>query len=77
ETGNLYALGSTRDNDEGLFRIDDASKPGERQIAVTKLADVEQPAALAFAPDGALYVTTLGGYGKTEDGALLKVTGEL
>jgi hypothetical protein len=44
-----------------------------------KVADVARPSALAFGPDGALYVTA---FGKPTDhesatGVLLKLTGEL
>jgi hypothetical protein len=78
KSGNLYALGTAYGEDEeGLFRLDDARKPGEQQISVTKVADIEQATALAFGPDGALYVTTLGDKTKDDDGALLKVTGDL
>lgn len=78
KSGNLYALAKAYGKgEEGLFRIDDANKPGEQQITVTKVADIKQATALAFGPDGALYVTTLGDKTKDDDGALLKVTGDL
>ena len=78
KSGNLYALATLYGKDEqGLFRLDDARMPGEQQITITKLADIKRPAALAFAPDGALYVTTLGDKSEKDAGALLKVSGDL
>ena len=78
KSGNLYALAKAYGKDEeGLFRLDDASKPGEQQITVMKVADFKQATALAFGPDGAVYVTTLGDKTKDDDGALLKLTGDL
>jgi hypothetical protein len=76
KSGNLFVVARAHANKEGgLFRIDNASKPDERQIAIAKLADIELPTAMAFAPDGALYVTTLGDDAEDDGGALLKVTG--
>jgi hypothetical protein len=76
KSGNLY-VAAVNKNEGGLFRIDDASKSGERQIALKHLTNIERRAtALAFGPDGALYLTTGSSYGKKDDGALLKVTGD-
>jgi hypothetical protein len=78
KSGNLYALATEYAKDEeGLFRLDDARQPGEQQITITKLADIKRPVALAFGPDGVLYVTTLGDKSEKDAGALLKVTGDL
>lgn len=52
----LYALTT-----DGLYRLDAAV--GET-ITATRIADIPQPVAMAFAPDGTLYVAAL-----TEDGA--------
>jgi hypothetical protein len=77
KSGDLYALATLYGTDEeGLFRLDDAGEPGERQIAATKIVDFQRPAAMAFGPEGALYVTTLGDNTKDDGGALLKVTGD-
>jgi hypothetical protein len=78
KSGNLYALATEYGKDEEcLFRLDDARQPGEQQITITKLADIKRPVALVFAPDGVLYVTTLGDKSEKDAGALLKVTGDL
>jgi hypothetical protein len=78
KSGNLYALATEyAKNEEGLFRLDDAREPGEQEITVTKISEIKRPAALAFGPDGALYVTTLGDKTEKDGGTLLKVVGDL
>jgi len=68
---SLYAV----DFAGGIHRIDDASQPGRPACKTVKVADVDQPTALAFAPDGALYVVT---YGDGDDnGTLQVITGDL
>jgi sugar lactone lactonase YvrE len=70
-TGNLYAS----DFAGGIYRIEDAGEPGKAACRTVKIADAARPTGLAFAPDGALYVTTFGaGEG---DGTLQVVTGDL
>lgn len=77
-TGNLFAASyaSRGEQGGGVYRIDDASQPGKPATTAVKIADAKRPTALAFGPDGALYVTTLGESGN-DKGALLKLTGEL
>jgi hypothetical protein len=64
----------------GLFRLDDDGKKNddaEKGVKVTRLATLDKPTALAFAPDGTLYVTVFGTAkeGDTaKPGALLKIT---
>jgi DNA-binding beta-propeller fold protein YncE len=78
KSGNLYALAAAQSKDEqGLFRLDDASESGKREIAVTKIVEIRRPAALAFGQDGALYVTTIDEDTEEGGGKLLKVTGGL
>jgi hypothetical protein len=77
-SGNLYAIAKVYGKDEeGLFRLDDAREPGGQAVTVTKLANIREPTAMAFGPDGALYVTALADKTKGDGGELLKVTGEL
>ena len=57
----------------GLFRID-ASQTG---VKTSKIASLDKPTALTFAPDGTLYITVIGPKGENENaskqGKLLKV----
>jgi hypothetical protein len=91
-SGNLYAASSQADDltsaisvepssensTGGVYRLDDASQPGARACATTKVADVRNLTAMTFAPDGALYITTKGNDKETsESGALLRITGDL
>lgn len=70
-TGSLYAA----DFAGGIHRIDDASEPGHPACRTVKVADLSKPTALAFAPDGALFVVT---YGSGDaDGTLEVITGDL
>lgn len=70
-SGSLYAADFAR----GIYRIDDASQPGKPACRTVKVADVNQPTAFAFGPDGALYVLTFGT--GSDNGALNILTGEL
>lgn len=76
-TGNLYAadFSAAAPDDGGVHRIDDASRPGRPACRSVKIADIRRPTALAFGPDGALYVTAFGD--TDDDGALVKITGGL
>jgi hypothetical protein len=82
-TGNLYAAAYGPDSpeelakDRGIFRIDDA--PLGQPCPAVQIAAVPRPTALAFTPDGALYVTAAGrGENRSLTGGMLvKVNGDL
>jgi hypothetical protein len=80
-SGNLYAadIAWMAPDQGGVYRIDDASEPGQRRCAAVKVADVARPSALAFGPDGALFVAAFGqpSDSGSNTGVLLKLTGEL
>jgi hypothetical protein len=70
KSGNLFVANSptTDDGRSGIYRIDRMNQLDASACTAVKIADVRSPTALAFAPDGALYVTT------TDD--LQKLTGD-
>jgi sugar lactone lactonase YvrE len=75
-TGNLYAADFGADREAGgIYRLEEASAPGKPACRMVKVADVAKPTALAFAPDGALYVTTFGA--GDDDGTIQVITGDL
>jgi hypothetical protein len=80
-TGSLYSadIAWKSPGDAGIYRIDDAGSPGQPACKAVKIADVAGPSAIAFGPDGALYVAAFGESGKDggKDGVLLKLTGGL
>src|SRR5262249_4189782 len=75
KTGLLYATDFAwmKPDEGGLFRLDAA--PGG--VKVTKIASLDKPTALSFAPDGTLYLTVVGPKGESENapkqGKLLKI----
>jgi hypothetical protein len=78
KTRNLYVAGrESGTGTGGVFRVDESSIYGAAEAV--KVAVVARPTAMAFAPDGALYVTALGEphSNGTDAGVLLKLTGEL
>ncbi len=78
-TGDLYAANAKASDPSaaGVYRLDDAGVPGKPRCQGSKIAAVSRPTALAFGPDGVLYVTSLGKPGESDDsGALLKIVRE-
>jgi hypothetical protein len=62
-TGNLYAVDFAwmATEEGGLFRLDkDQQSPNSGSLKAVKIASLDKPTALAFAPDGTLYVTVVG-----------------
>ncbi len=82
QTGLLYAvdLAWAERKQGGLFRLDATQTVGSLAIKPVKIASLDRPTSLAFAPDGTLYVTTLGSVSSDKSkktGQLLKITGGL
>jgi hypothetical protein len=79
KSGNLFVVNSptTDSGGAGIYRIDRAARPGAAACKAVKIADVGSPTAIAFAPDGALYVTASGEPKDKSSGTLLKLTGNL
>lgn len=79
KSGNLFVANSPSNDEErgGIYRIDRVNRPGGPACIAAKLADVPSPTAIAFGPDGALYVTASGNRKSKNTGVLLKLTGDL
>ena len=75
KTGLLYATDFAwmKPDEGGLYRID----AGQGGVKVKKITSLDKPTALAFAPDGTLYITVIGPKGESENapkqGKLLKI----
>jgi DNA-binding beta-propeller fold protein YncE len=75
KTGLLYATDFAwmAPTEGGLYRLDSAATG----VKATKIASLDKPTALAFAPDGTLYVTVVGPKKADEnapkDGKLVKI----
>jgi len=79
KTGNLYAVDFAwmATEEGGLFRLDsDQQNPNAGSLKAVKIASLDKPTAMAFAPDGTLYVTVVGPKKEDEnapkEGQLLK-----
>lgn len=77
-SGQLYAVDfAWQDAGQGgVYRLDDARLDGRQACQAVRIAAVTRGVALAFAPDGSLYVTTLGEKENAKQGTVLKITGE-
>jgi DNA-binding beta-propeller fold protein YncE len=75
KTNLLYATDFAwmKPDEGGLYRID----AGQGGVKVSKITSLDKPTALAFAPDGTLYITVIGPKGESENapkqGKLLKI----
>ena len=80
KSGLLYATDFAwmEPKEAGLYRIDRGAKEGDAAVKVSKVVALEKPTAMAFAPDGTLYVTMIGAPGAEETaaktGKLVKIT---
>jgi DNA-binding beta-propeller fold protein YncE len=75
KTGLLYATDFAwmKTDEGGLYRLDASGN----MVKAVKIASLDKPTALAFAPDGTLYITVIGPKGENENaskqGKLLKI----
>lgn len=77
-SGQLYAVDCSWNDagQGGVYRLDDAYYKGYQVCQAVKVASIPRGVALAFAPDGALYVTALGKSENEKDGSVIKITGK-
>jgi hypothetical protein len=65
------------ESEGGLFRLDAAQGNAATAVKAVKIAPLDKPTAMAFAPDGTLYITVIGPKKADEnapkDGKLLKI----
>jgi DNA-binding beta-propeller fold protein YncE len=79
KTGLLYAVDFAwmKTDEGGLFRLDSEQKEGAQSVKTVKIAPLDKPTAMAFAPDGTLYITVVGPKKEDEnapkEGKLLKI----
>jgi len=79
KTGLLYATDFAwmKPDEGGLYRLDAEQTASGQTVKATKIASLDKPTALAFAPDGTLYITVVGPKKEDENapkqGKLLKI----
>lgn len=65
------------DTEGGLFRLDSDQKNSTPSVKAVKIAGLDKPTAMAFAPDGTLYITVIGpkkaDENASKEGKLLKI----
>jgi hypothetical protein len=79
-SGRLYAASAAPagQGQGGIYRIDDNGQAGAPACKAVRIAQVPNSTALAFGPDGTLWVTATGDSDtNTKSGTLLKLTGKL
>jgi glucose/arabinose dehydrogenase len=79
-SGKLYAVDFAwmAEKDGGLFRLDVTKSGDSATCKAVKIVSLDKPTAMAFGPDGALYVTEFGTAkegDKTKPGRLVKISG--
>jgi DNA-binding beta-propeller fold protein YncE len=83
KTGYLYATDFAwmAPGEGGLFRLDATQGDAGQGVKTVKIASLERPTAMAFAPDGTLYITVIGPKKDDEnapkEGKLLKIASGL
>ena len=81
KSGKLYAVDyAWMDTTKGgLFRLDVTTSGDKLNVEAVKIASLDKPTALAFAPDGTLYVTQIGTAkeGVDRPGSIVKIEGDL
>jgi DNA-binding beta-propeller fold protein YncE len=83
KSGRLYAVDfawGEHSADGGVFRLDSKIVDGKQTIEAVKVAKLDKPAAVAFGPNGAMYIAVFGSPEKGSNkkpGKLIKITGGL
>lgn len=82
KSGKLYAVDfAWMDTSKGgLFRLDVTASGEKLNVEAVKIASLDKPTSLAFAPDGTLYVAQIGTAKDPQDdrpGSIVKIEGEL
>jgi hypothetical protein len=79
QSSDLYAtdFAWTKPDAGGVYRLEAVEVDGRQSCRAVKIASAMRPTALAFTPDGSLYVTAMGARNTVDEpptGELLKIT---